>query len=139
MSVPTSVDPAPASNQRIDRWLWFARFLKSRTQATALVASGKLRANGQRIEKPSHMVKPGDVLTFPLADRIRVIKVLQAGARRGPSPEARTLYEDLTPAETSPKTGSGTSPEGEFRARGEGRPTKRDRRKTDALKSHSDL
>ena len=70
---------------RIDKWLWFARFLKSRSLATALVASGRLRVNGQPITKAHYLVKVDDVLTFPLGPHIRVIKVL---ARCAPRPSA---------------------------------------------------
>ena len=75
-----------ALEQRVDRWLWFARMIKSRTQAATLVSAGKVRLNGTRIDKPSRNVKPGDVLTFPLGTQVRVLKVLDAGTRRGPAP-----------------------------------------------------
>ena len=87
---------------RIDKWLWFARFLKSRSLATALVASGRLRINGQPIQKAHYLVKVGDVLTFPLGPHIRVIEVLAQGVRRGPAPEAQTLYQDLEPPQPRP-------------------------------------
>src|SRR5690606_24981176 len=87
----------PGSGQRIDRWLWLARFLKSRTLAAALVASGKMRVNGERVVKASRLVRPGDVLTFPLGPHIRVIEVVASGTRRGPADEARGLYADLAP------------------------------------------
>ena len=82
---------------RLDKWLWFARFVKSRSLATTLVASGRLRVNGQPTPKAHYAVKPGDVLTFPLGSHIRVIKVLALATRRGPAPEAQTLYQDLEP------------------------------------------
>jgi ribosome-associated heat shock protein Hsp15 len=116
--------------QRIDRWLWFTRLLKSRTLAAALVASGKLRLNGERIEKPSRNVKPGDVLTFPLGHHVRVVRVLAPGARRGPAPEAQTLYEDLAPPE--PRQAAAPD-QAAARDAGSGRPTKKERRQTDAF------
>jgi ribosome-associated heat shock protein Hsp15 len=82
---------------RVDKWLWFARLFKSRTLATALCRSGRLRINGVTVEKAHQGLKTGDVLTFPKADYIRVIRVIALGSRRGPVPEAQSLYEDLDP------------------------------------------
>jgi len=114
---------------RVDKWLWFARFFKSRTLAAEFCGSGKLRCSGAVVAKPGHTVRIGDVLTFPLGLHIRVIKVLELGERRGPAPEARTLYEDLQPPE--PET---AMPRDAVRPRGEGRPTKRDRRAIDKFR-----
>ena len=80
---------------RIDKWLWQARFFKTRSLAASVVSSGHLRLNGAKMAKPGHDVRPGDVLTFPQADHIRVVRVLAPGTRRGPADEARTLYADL--------------------------------------------
>ncbi len=82
---------------RIDKWLWHARFVKSRSLAARLCTSAGMRVNGTPVRKAHHALKIGDVLTFPLGLHIRVIKVLALGARRGPAVEARTLYEDLSP------------------------------------------
>ncbi|MDX5361584.1 MAG: RNA-binding S4 domain-containing protein [Alphaproteobacteria bacterium] len=119
--------------QRIDRWLWCARFFKSRTLAGKAVASGPFRLNGTPVSKPSVLVKPGDTLTFTLGDRVRVVRVVAPGLRRGPAPEARTLYEDLSPPPPAREGGPGPAPDG-AREPGAGRPTKRDRRATDRLK-----
>lgn len=116
--------------QRVDRWLWFARLVKSRTLAAALVTSGKLRLNGERMVKASRNVKPGDVLTFPLGHHVRVVKVLAPGTRRGPAPEAQTLYEDLAPP--APHAPS-KAEQAASRDPGSGRPTKKERRQTDAF------
>jgi ribosome-associated heat shock protein Hsp15 len=83
------------SSQRIDKWLWFARIVKTRSLAAALVSGGKVRVNRQKIAKPSHPVAPGDVLTIALRGHVRVLRLLDPGTRRGPAPEARLLYEDL--------------------------------------------
>ena len=81
--------------RRLDLWLWFARFFKSRTLATRFVQSGQLRVNNDVIKKAHHNLRVGDVLTFPKADQVRVVKLLDLGLRRGPAPEAQALYEDL--------------------------------------------
>lgn len=98
----TAHDPGDAADiargrLRLDKWLWYARFLKTRSQAAKLAASGAVRLAGAPVAKASHMVKVGDVLTFPLGPYVRVIKVKALAARRGPAPEAQTLYDDLDP------------------------------------------
>lgn len=130
-------DPAGQPGQRIDRWLWYARFLKSRSLAAALVQTGRLRVNGQRISRASRMVHPGDVLTFPLGPHIRVIKVLALGTRRGPAPEAALLYDDIDPPQPAPAVGDRIT-SGIFRDPGSGRPTKRQRRQTDMWTNDED-
>ena len=82
---------------RLDKWLWAARFFKTRDLAAEVVESGHLRLNGQHCRKPGHGVAPGDVLTFAQAGRIRVIRVLALNDRRGPATEAQELYIDLAP------------------------------------------
>ncbi|OYX41972.1 MAG: RNA-binding protein [Rhodobacterales bacterium 32-67-9] len=82
---------------RIDKWLWQARFFKTRSLAAGVVSAGHLRINGDRTEKPGRAVGPGDVLTFRQGSRVRVVRVLGCGTRRGPATEARTLYDDLDP------------------------------------------
>jgi len=76
---------------RVDKWLWYARFFKTRSLATREVAAGHVRVNGQLVKKPSASLKVSDVLTFPKERDIRVIKVLALGERRGPAPEAQAL------------------------------------------------
>ncbi len=117
---------------RADKWLWFARFFKSRTLAAELCKAGKLRVSGVKVAKANHGVRVGDVLTFPQGRTIRVVRVLALGTRRGPATEARQLYEDLQPPE--PKRPAQTpAPPGADRARGAGRPTKKERRELDRL------
>ena len=106
---------------RLDKWLWHARFFKSRSLAAAAVEAG-VRINGVRAPKPAASLRPGDVLTFVQADRVRVIEVVALGVRRGPATEAQTLYRDLTPPETEDPASGGP------------RPTKADRRALDALR-----
>lgn len=93
---PVAALPQPQL-QRIDKWLWCARFFKSRTLAAHLCAAGRIRVSHQIIRKPHQCVKPGDVLTFPLGSHIRVVRVLRLAKRRGPASEACALYEDLAP------------------------------------------
>lgn len=114
---------------RLDKWLWYARFCKSRTLAQKLCESGRLRVGGSAISKSHQIVRPGDVLTFPLGPHIRVIRIRQLGARRGPAKEAQGLYEDLSPPATA-------SPEPAIACRpaGSGRPTKAERRATERLR-----
>ena len=124
-------DPTP----RIDKWLWHARFFKSRTQASALCAGGKVRVDGIAVAKAHAPVRPGQVLTFVQGRHVRVIKVLAIGTRRGPASEAQCLYEDLSPPqkETAMPRPDATVALSARRDRGAGRPTKRERRDTDRL------
>ena len=91
-------DAAPAEDrQRIDKWLWHARVVKTRTAAQDLVRSGHVRLNRARIDTAAQPVRIGDVLTVTLARQVLVLKVLGFADRRGPAPAARLLYEDLAP------------------------------------------
>ncbi|MFZ7090058.1 RNA-binding S4 domain-containing protein [Primorskyibacter sp. 2E233] len=107
---------------RIDKWLWHARFFKTRTLAAKVVAAGHCRVNGTRVSKPAFALTVDDVVTFPKDKDVRVIKLLGLGERRGPAPEAQALYEDLAPPEKKER-----APEAP-KFEGGGRPTKRDRR-----------
>ncbi|WP_127144149.1 RNA-binding S4 domain-containing protein [Pelagibacterium montanilacus] len=89
--------------QRLDKWLWYARVARSRSLAQKLVASGAVRVNGQRCVAPDRRIAPGDGLTIAIAGRIRVLRVRDPGARRGPATEARLLYEDLSPDPAPPQ------------------------------------
>ena len=114
---------------RLDKWLWHARIFRSRSLASKFCLEGRIRIGGRVVEKAHQMVKPGDVLTFAHGRDVKVLKIVALGKRRGPVPEARTLYEDLsTPPPPAPE---GTpAPQ---RERGSGRPTKADRRALDRL------
>lgn len=117
-----------AERQRIDKWLWHARVVRTRTAAAGLVASGHVRLNGARVDAASRAVKPGDVVTIALDARVRVLKVIGFALRRGPAEAAVTLYEEQDLSEKSPHQGgnqlAGPCPPA-------GRPTKRDRRAID--------
>ena len=84
-----------ADRQRLDKWLWFARFAKSRTLAAKLAGSGFVRVNGQRSTDPARALAVGDAVTVALERKTLVVRVVGLGTRRGPAPEARLLYLDL--------------------------------------------
>jgi len=81
---------------RIDKWLWHARFFKTRPLAQRAAESGVLRLNGARVTKASAGVGPGDVVTVPRGREIAAVRVIACGTRRGPASEAHELYEILT-------------------------------------------
>ena len=124
-------------SQRVDKWLWHARFFKSRTLAGKLCASNKLRINGNLIGKAHQTIRADDVLTFPSGHHIRVIRVLALGIRRGPASEARTLYEDLEPPRPRKGIGDPKAIPAGHREPGAGRPTKADRRAIDRLRNET--
>ena len=136
--------PGSADTLRPDKWFWHARFFKSRALASKFCQSGKARVNGTAIRKAHYLVRPGDTLTFPIGPKVRVIRIVALGSRRGPAPEAQGLYADLKPPVAKPM------PEAENtiadtdapiptpvappkRDPGSGRPTKSERRAIDRL------
>jgi ribosome-associated heat shock protein Hsp15 len=115
---------------RLDKWLWHARVVKTRTLAAKLVEAGHVRLNGTRTDQPSKAVKAGDVLTIALERTVRVLRVVDLGERRGPASEAQQLFDDLSPPVVPTKE---QEPPPVLRDPGSGRPTKRDRRAIDRL------
>lgn len=118
------------SKQRLDKWLFFSRAVKSRTLAQKLIETGAVRVNSERTLHTDHQVGAGDVLTMTVHSRLLVWKILDPGTRRGPPTEAQALYEDMSPPalpreQTPPMFGQ--------RDAGSGRPTKKDRRDIDGL------
>ena len=107
--------------QRIDKWLWHARVVRTRSAAAALAGCGHVRVNGQRIDASSRAVRPGDVVTVALDRAVRVLKVPGFAERRGSAADARGLWEDLAAGHRRPRA---SRPAGA----GTGRPTKRERR-----------
>jgi ribosome-associated heat shock protein Hsp15 len=87
---------AQIDRQRIDRWLWHARLVRTRDAAAALAGSGYVRVNGTRVDAPGRMVRTGDVITVALDYRVRVLKIVGFRDRRGPAGTGETLYEELT-------------------------------------------
>lgn len=126
MSGETASDVPGPGRIRLDKWLWHARFFKTRSLATRQILAGHLRVNGTRTAKPAVAVGSGDTLTFPRGDRVRVVRILAAGQRRGPAPEAQALYEDLSPLVPC-REAPVSNPAYDLG----GRPTKKDRRRLD--------
>ncbi len=91
--------------QRLDKWLWHARFLRHRADCTRLVQAGSVRINRQPTDKAHARLRPGDVVTLPLREAVRVIEVLQLAQRRGPASEAATLFREIAPP-VPPATGA---------------------------------
>ncbi|KKC32110.1 RNA-binding protein S4 [Devosia psychrophila] len=120
--------------ERLDKFLFFSRAIKSRTLAQKVIETGAIRVNSERTIRSDLKVGAGDVLTMTLHERIVVWRILDCGARRGPAPQAQALYEDLSPpslpkSELSPYEAA-IAPRGD----GAGRPTKKERRETDKLR-----
>jgi ribosome-associated heat shock protein Hsp15 len=117
--------------QRVDKWLFFARVVKSRTLAGKLAQGGHVRVNGEKISLASREIKVDDVLTISLDRRIVVYRVLVCGERRGPATEAQLLYEDISPP--PPPRATSALDRAPRREPGAGRPTKKERRALDRL------
>ena len=118
----------PLPRLRLDKWLWHARFVKTRTLAQKLCESGHVKLNGTSVGKASQTVKPGDTLEVVIGPWRRFLRVVALGERRGPAPEAQALYEQTAEPE---RLGGFRAEQGfrqAHRPRGDGRPTKKDRR-----------
>ena len=115
--------------QRIDKWLWHARVVRTRTAAAALVNGGHVRLNGGRVAAPSQPVRSGDVVTVALDRAVRILKVTGFAERRGDADAARLLCEDLTPISPVAAKQQAIAE----REPGSGRPTKQERRAIDRL------
>ncbi|NJO55273.1 MAG: RNA-binding S4 domain-containing protein [Rhodospirillales bacterium] len=121
---------------RLDKWLWYARFFKSRTQATEHCNTRGIRVNSNLVSKPHYLIRPGDVLTFSRGRDIRIVRIIAIGDRRGPAQEARLLYDDLAPQDAGPDSAqtSFALPAPLRRPAGSGRPTKLERRAIDRMR-----
>lgn len=120
--------PESTGKQRIDKWLWHARTVRTRSAAAMLVTTGHVRLNGARIDAASRPVKAGDVITIALDRVVKVLKVRDFAERRGDATLAQTLYEDLTAPPLPPELRPAPVA---LREPGASRPTKRDRRDID--------
>lgn len=122
---------------RVDKWLWYARVVKSRSLAQGIIKSGKVRVNSTRVSSPSSNISIGDVLTITLDRQIKILKVQAPGERRGPAPEAQLLYEDLSPAPAKKEDIVWTTNTVAVRDEGAGRPTKKQRRETTRFRENA--
>ena len=118
-------------NIRLDLYLFYIRIFKSRNLATKYVISNRLRISGQVTQKPHKLISIGDVLSLPIQDYVKILKVVDIPKRRGPFSEALNYYEDITPLKTQENKVKVT-PKLKFVER-VGRPTKLERRQTDKL------
>ena len=118
-------------NIRLDLYLFYIRIFKSRNLATKFVISNRLRISGQVTQKPHKLISIGDVLSLPIQDYVKILKVVDIPKRRGPFSEALNYYEDITPLKTQ-ENKVNVTPEFKFVER-VGRPTKLERRQTDKL------
>ena len=116
---------------RLDTWLWYARFYKSRSLSSKAILSGKLRVNSNKIIKPASKVKINDVLTINHVNMVRIIQVQILGARRGPASEAQKLYNDLSEDKMGVPNIKNVSEK--FKKDTNKRPTKKDRRILDKI------
>lgn len=135
MTEASEEEPEGANAQRLDKWLWFSRLAKSRTLAAQLIVDGRVRVNRARVVKPSHGVRAGDVLTIAMRGKVQILRVLAAGQRRGPPPEARQLYEALG-REGADATAAHAGGAVAQREPGAGRPRKKDRRSMQRFTGH---
>ncbi len=118
-------------NIRLDLYLFYIRIFKSRNLATKYVISNRLRISGQVTQKPHKLISIGDVLSLPIQDYVKILKVVDIPKRRGPFSEALNYYEDITPLKTQ-ENKVNVTPKFKFVER-VGRPTKLERRQTDKL------
>ncbi len=134
----SSGQPSPsAPKNRLDKWLWYARVVKTRTKAQALVRQGKVRIDTIKTSSPSRPVQINEVLTITLERKIRILRVLHMATRRGSAPEAQLLYEDLTPPPVPRSSSLHSQKLHAARGEGEGRPTKKQRREMSAFRSQA--
>ena len=108
---------------RLDKWLWYARFFKTRSAATRAIQGGRFRLDGTIMAKPHRQAVCGQVLTFVQGGQVRVVRILALGSRRGPAPEAALLYEDLEPPVVPKTVDYRQDCRFEDREKGNGRPT----------------
>ena len=134
--MPIAVEPI--RKERLDKFLFFARAIKSRTLAQKIIETGAIRVNSDRTDKSDYKVGAGDVLTMALHGRIVIWRILDCGTRRGPAAEAQALYQDLSPLPLPREDLSPYDAAIAQRGEGAGRPTKKERRDTDKLHGDED-
>jgi len=134
----TGTSAIPVRKERLDKFLFFSRALKSRTLAQKVIETGAIRVNSERTVKSDLKVGAGDVLTMALHNRIVIWRILDCGVRRGPAPEAALLYEDISPAPLPKEERTVFEQVIGERVAGSGRPTKKERRDTDKLRDEDE-
>ena len=123
-------------SQRLDKWLWHARFAKTRSTAQRMVQAGKVRIDREKTNSASRQIRPGNVLTIAMARDIKVVEILDIAQRRNAFSQARLLYDDLTPKQEE-KSSSTKSEEIADGMSSTGRPTKHQRKQIIQLKRNS--
>jgi ribosome-associated heat shock protein Hsp15 len=131
-----SDQPSNQLTQRIDKWLWHARFFKTRSLAQKQVTTGKIRVDREKISSPSRKIAAGNVLTITREREIKIIEIKGLAEKRGPYSEAQLLYNDLSPPKPEKQAKEQTK-ESMSRIKSEGRPTKHQRKQIMALKRNS--
>jgi len=129
-----TLSASPARKERLDKFLFFSRAVKSRTLAQKIIETGAIRVNSERTNRSDHKVGAGDVLTMAFNNRVTIWRILDCGTRRGPASEAQSLYEDLSPPPLPREERSAYDRAVAERAPGPGRPTKKERRDLDRLR-----
>lgn len=127
-----STEPEAPQKIRLDKWLWYARIVKTRTLAQKLIAGGNVRVDGERVSQTAQKVRAGQTLTISVADAIKILEIVAVGERRGPAPEAQLLYNDHSPIIPNADRPWYSPPPGQ-REKGAGRPTKKERRDIDGF------
>jgi ribosome-associated heat shock protein Hsp15 len=134
---PPDRDASAPDRQRIDKWLWHARVVRTRSAAAALATAGHVRINSVRVDAPSRAVRAGDVVTVALDRAVRVLKVLGFAERRGSADDARRLCETIEPVPG--RRAEPAKPPPALREAGSGRPTKRERRAIDRFTGEDEV
>ncbi|MSO97419.1 MAG: RNA-binding S4 domain-containing protein [Rhodospirillaceae bacterium] len=128
-----SAEAQPVTTVRLDKWLWLARFCKTRALAQKLIGRGQITLNGATIRKPSASVRLGDALVATLGPVKRTVAVKALGTRRGSASEAKDLFDEPTPPQRLDRDERGVLLHRPLlvRPKGSGRPTKKQRREID--------
>ncbi len=126
----------PVTSQRIDKWLWHARFFKTRSIAQKFVTSGKIRIDREKISSASRQIRVGNVLTITRERDVKIIEIVDMAQSRGPFSEAQLLYNDLSPP-VAEKQKQEQTKESMSRIESDGRPTKHQRKQIMAMKRNS--
>lgn len=129
-------DKEHISKIRLDKWLWFTRVAKTRNLCSKHIQEGHIFVNGAKVTKPSKMVEINDVITITISEKQRILRILALGEKRASATLASQLYEDITPhIEKTQTENIHMNIPIAIREKGQGRPTKKERRLTDHLRN----